>query len=385
MLGRFKGFYKHGLIKYGVPLTFSLTLVNYNRANNNESSQIDLEDETIVTDSNAMEYQLNEIHPKLISGTFRSEFLSYIFQQWEQNKTVSQIFHDLYNKYPTAITEFSLMIGGGMISLFGFYYGRQRLRSRWFDKNFYNTINISLNTFDIVSIPQTQKIPKYFSSINFDVRTICHSQIHDLIPNPEGAKYLMQTATDQVKSCQISWIQRLFGADKNKPIDPILKLDHSSHFICYRLLRNAISEISAPYFIARDINNCLDNDINIKRMENSSLLSEKYLLAICVEEEKWNKIHVVLIKKKNIEWLIDNIDDTLDENDWGLLLNNKDDISENWKEIRWNTVMCIAKEYEKQLNDEQNLPYNDFAEIEMVSPKYFNQTSAMIEKKEKLI
>ena len=369
MFACLRGVCKYRLIAYAAPLTFSLTLTNYNRKSNDDhvilqddddckqdGINTDLEDETIVMDGNSMEYQLNEI-----SGTFRSEFVSYIFQKWEQNQTISQIFTDLYHKYPTAITEFSLMIGGGIMSIFGFYYGRRKLKSRWFNRNFYNTINISLNTFDITKKGQ---IPKYLSSINFNVRTLCHSQIDELIPNTEGAKYLMQAATDQVKSSKISWIQRLFGADKDKSIDPILKLDHSSHFICYRLLRNAISKICAPHFIARDINNCLYNDINIERGNNSSLLSEKYLLSICVEEERWSKIHVVVIKKQNIQWLTENIiNNNLNINDWGLLLNDSDQ-KEEWKRIRWNTIMCIAKEYQEQMND--------FVEIELISPKCYN-------------
>ena len=197
---------------YAAPLTFSLTLTNYNRLNNNDHSKllengqdniddiIDLEDKTVITDSNEMEFQLNEIHPKL-TGTFRSDITAYIFQQWEQNKSISEIFNDLYTKYPTVIAEFSLMVGGGIMSAFGLYYGKQKMRSLWFNRNFYNTINISLNTFD-TAIPSSlsskkNQIPNFLSSVNFNVRTVSHSQIHELIPNAEGAKYLMQAATDQ--------------------------------------------------------------------------------------------------------------------------------------------------------------------------------------------
>ena len=200
----------------------------------------------------------------------------------------------------------------------------------------------------------------------------------------------------KVKSCKVSWVQRLFGANKDKPLNPILRLDHSTHFICYRLLRNAISEICAPWFIAKDINSSLYHDINTKRMDNlstdngPSLITQRYLLAMCVEEEKWSKIHVVLIKKDNIEWLIENmdiiqqqIDSYLIENElydnvmnrdhWALLLNHHDH-TEEWRKIRWNTIVRIAQEYKSQTDDRQDLPHTDFAEIELISPQFYSKS-----------
>ena len=69
---------------------------------------------------------------------------------------------------------------------------------RWFRRNFYNTINVSINSFDInLAKSSSTSTPSFISSVSFNVRTVLQSEIDQIIPNSEGAKYLIQAATAQ--------------------------------------------------------------------------------------------------------------------------------------------------------------------------------------------
>ena len=98
-----------------------------------------------------------------------------------------------------------------------------------------------------------------------------------------------------VRSHRAGYLQKMVGAEDEK-LDPILRLDPSTHFLCYRLLRNVISGICAPWFLARDMAKPLcspeegPSDI---LTDSEGLFARNYIMAICVEEEKWSKIHVV--------------------------------------------------------------------------------------------
>eukprot|EP01084_Bolivina_argentea_P205446 350953_1 len=375
---------------YGLPLSLSLNLTDVNSSHEDNTSL--LQDDNEHINNNAIElhddhFGYQEIHPK-ISGTFRTTVIEFIMNQ-HKNKSFKDIFRDLCTNNPSVFVELSLTIGGAMLSVLGIYFARQRLRNKWFERNFYNTVNISLNSFD-VNISKTAETlhPKYLSSVNFNVRTVLHSEIHELIPNAEGAKYLISAATNQVKSHKASYLQKLCGG-KDKLLDPIVRLDYSTHFICYRLLRNTISSVCAPFFIAKDMNNSLFHNINIERdaKTNTPLIVQNYLIAICVEEELWSKIHVVLTRKDCILWLVENMeqikkeideyltdngldDDVMCKDDWSLLLTENDQ-KEQWKKIRWNSVMRVALEYAQQVKDQVDLQYTDFAEMELIAPNFY--------------
>merc|ERR1712087_568291 len=110
--------------------------------------------------------------------------------------------------------------------------------------------------------------------------------------------------------------------------------DRSTSFLCYRLLRNTISGLVAPWYIARDISKPLtldtgsfDADDSVDN-EDRCLKTRDYIIALCVEEEQWSKIHVVLTRKDKLMFLIEYLEsrnaDSVDEHsitdavDWSL-------------------------------------------------------------------
>ena len=187
-----------GLAAYG-SYVFRAPLVAHGRREiSAELLNDDSDLRTTVTHDEDMEFQFNETYPK-ITGTIRSDTSAYFINEFRQ-KSLSQIVSDLYSQ-PTVIAELSFIASGAIFSGLGIYFGRRRLRKAWFDRNFYNTINISLNSVN-VNLQKTN--PKYLSSVRVTVRTVAHAEIKELIPNSEGVKYLIRNATNHVKSHKIS-------------------------------------------------------------------------------------------------------------------------------------------------------------------------------------
>ena len=67
-----------------------------------------------------------------------------------------------------------------------------------------------------------------------------------------------------------------------------------------------------------------------------------------------------------IQWQIG-----LSSKDWSVLLAEKDR-NRKWKRMRWNTVVQIAKEYKRQIDD-GDISAMDFAEVDLIAPNFFGK------------
>eukprot|EP00483_Globobulimina_turgida_P010264 UN10283 len=106
-----------------------------------------------------------------------------------------------------------------------------RSKRSWHRKDFYNVMNVSLNT--IIRSPKTAtgctKYTLYF-------RTLMEKEVRDVIPNPEGIKQLIE------------------AAKKTNEENPFIIIENSNnHWTVCNQIANQISSICANAFIHRDI------------------------------------------------------------------------------------------------------------------------------------
>ena len=82
------------------------------------------------------------------------------------------------------------------------------------------------------------------------------------------------------------------------------------------------------------------------------------------------------MRKDKLLFLIENMDEIqwqigLSSQDWSVLLAEKDR-NRKWKRMRWNTVVQIAKEYKRQIDD-GDISAMDFAEVDLIAPNFLSK------------
>ena len=212
-----------------------------------------------------------------------------------------------------------------------------RTKRSWKQREFYNVINISLNT--IIRTPTSNGSAHSFR-YNLYFRTLMEKELSVVIQNEEGTNQVIEAARRTRQNAESPFV--------------IINDSHLHWSVCNKIA-NSVSSLCAPAFIHRDIvyHNMLSQSDSVSNMDSkdsvniaSNIESGVYLMALTCEpaQETINaKIRVMLIQDRMVQQLSEDIKaGHLDENSWQTKLENP------VHHLRWELIRHIVTAYEQQ-------------------------------------